>query len=103
MKANVAPYFRESPKVLTMSLNEIVAEKMRALLQRKKPRDVFDVWFLIHEKRNKLDRHLLRKKLQRSYDAAPFGKKKDAGTYAMWPLESDSLSQKKCGTMNWAD
>ena len=66
MKVEVAPYFRESPKVLTMSINEIVAEKMRALLQRKKPRDVFDVWFLIHEKEIKLDKRLLRKKLQRS-------------------------------------
>ncbi|MHB1868451.1 MAG: nucleotidyl transferase AbiEii/AbiGii toxin family protein [Nitrososphaerales archaeon] len=83
MNAKVAPYFRESPKVLTLSLNEIVVEKMRALLQRKKPRDAFDVWFLIHEKGIKLDKHLLRKKLQRSYDAAPFGKKKDAGTYVM--------------------
>ncbi len=88
MKARVAPYFLESPKVLTMSLNEILAEKMRALLQRKKPRDVFDAWFLIHEKRVKLDKRLLRKKLQRSYDAAPFGKKKDAETYVMRDVAS---------------
>ena len=83
MKVEVAPYFHESPQVLTLSLNEIVAEKMRALLQRKKPRDVFDVWFLINQKRIKLDKNLLQKKLQRRYDVAPFGKKKDARIYLM--------------------
>ena len=64
MKVAVSPYFKESPKVPTMSLSEIVAEKMRALLQRKKPRDVFDIWFLIYEKGVRLDQHMLRKKLQ---------------------------------------
>lgn len=88
MKVETAPYFSKSPKVLTMSLNEIASEKMRALLQRKKPRDVFDVWFLISEKGIKLDKRLLRKKLQRSYDDAPSGKKKDAGTYVMRDVAS---------------
>lgn len=55
MKVRVAPYFSESPTVLTLGINEIVAEKMRALLQRKKPRDVFDIWFLIQEKGIKLE------------------------------------------------
>ena len=83
MKVEVSPYFKGSPKVPTMSLNEIVAEKMRALLQRKKPRDVFDIWFLIYEKGVRLDEEMLRKKLQRSYDAAPFGKRKEAENYVM--------------------
>ena len=65
-----------------------VAEKIRALLQRKKPRDVFDAWFLLHEKRIKLDKRLLREKLQHSYDAAPFGKKKDARKYVMREVAS---------------
>ncbi len=83
MKVRVAPYFSESPTVLTLGIDEIVAEKTRALLQRKKPRDVFDIWFLIQEKGIKLDTNLLRKKLQRSYDATPSGKKKDAKEYVM--------------------
>jgi predicted nucleotidyltransferase component of viral defense system len=83
MKVAVSPYFVESPRIQTMNLNEILAEKMRALLQRKKARDVFDIWFLIHEKRVKLDKHMLRMKLQRSYDAAPLGKRKEAETYIM--------------------
>ncbi len=83
MKVSVSPYFNASPRILTMNLNEILAEKMRALLQRKKPRDVFDIWFLIHEKGVKLDMRMLRKKLQGSYDAAPFGKRKEAESYVM--------------------
>jgi predicted nucleotidyltransferase component of viral defense system len=83
MKVTVSPYFKESPKLPTMSLSEIVAEKMRALLQRKKPRDVFDIWFLICKKGVRLNENILRKKLQRSYDAAPFGKRKEAEIYVM--------------------
>lgn len=83
MKVHVAPYFSESPAVLSLGINEILAEKTRALLQRRKPRDVFDVWFLIKKKGFKLDKKLLRKKLQRSYDAAPPGKKKEAREYVM--------------------
>lgn len=83
MKVHVAPYFSESPAVLSLGINEILAEKMRALLQRRKPRDVFDVWFLIKTKGLELEKKLLRKKLQRSYDAAPLGKKKEAREYVM--------------------
>ena len=54
MKVSVSPYFNESPTILTMNLNEILAEKMRALLQRKKPRDVFDIWFLSTRKESDL-------------------------------------------------
>jgi len=88
MKISVSPYFNESPRIPTMSLNEILVEKMRALLQRKKPRDVFDIWFLIREKGIKLDKRMLRKKLQRSYDAAPFGKRKEAESYIISDIVS---------------
>ena len=88
MKVHVAPYFSECPAVLSLGINEILAEKTRALLQRMKPRDVFDVWFLLKEKGFKLDKKLLRKKLQRSYDAAPRGKKKEAKEYVMGDIIS---------------
>jgi predicted nucleotidyltransferase component of viral defense system len=89
MKAHLTPYFSESPTVFTLGINEIVAEKMRALLQRRKPRDVFDAWFLMEKKGIKLDTVLLRKKLQRSYDAASFGNKRAAGSYAMSDIASE--------------
>src|SRR5438445_12643189 len=88
MKAHVAPYFSETPTVLALGVREIVAEKVRALLQRRMPRDVFDVWFLIEKKGIKLDAELLRKKLQRSYEAAPFGNKTAAGSYEMSDIAS---------------
>ena len=83
MDIHVEPYFSDGPSVLALGPSEIVAEKARALLQRKKPRDVFDIWFLVKKKRIKLDTELLRKKLQRSFDAAPFGKKTEARAYVM--------------------
>lgn len=39
----VSPY----PLVVHLSAREILAEKIRALFIRKKPRDLFDVWFLM--------------------------------------------------------
>jgi uncharacterized protein len=38
------------PVVLTYSLEEILAEKMRSILQRGKARDYYDVWRLLAEK-----------------------------------------------------
>ena len=35
-------------KLRTMHPTEILAEKIRALAQRSEPRDLFDVWFLLH-------------------------------------------------------
>jgi len=39
----ISPY----PLIIYLSIEEILAEKMRALLIRGKARDVFDVWFLL--------------------------------------------------------
>ena len=52
-----------SYKIQIMSLEEIVAEKLRALLVRAKARDAYDVWFLMN-KGIKIDLHLVRKKLE---------------------------------------
>lgn len=34
--------------ILCYSLNEIIAEKMRSLMQRTAPRDIYDLWYLFH-------------------------------------------------------
>jgi len=44
---------------------------------------VFDVWFLIKKKGLKLKEELLRRKLERSYPAAPSRKKAEASAYIM--------------------
>jgi predicted nucleotidyltransferase component of viral defense system len=45
----VYPKYRDIPSfsVFVMPLEEILAEKIRALFTRDKPRDVFDIWFLL--------------------------------------------------------
>jgi predicted nucleotidyltransferase component of viral defense system len=78
----VRPYFLDlRPRLHVMNLEEIIAEKMRALLQRTKPRDLFDVWFLIVKKENQLHRGLLVGKLEASRRAAPERREAEASTY----------------------
>jgi len=43
------------PKVLCYALEEIVAEKLRSILQRGKARDYYDVWRLLKEKSTAFD------------------------------------------------
>ncbi len=38
--------FRDPFDVLVMDLNEMVAEKIRAMYQRGNPRDLYDLWFI---------------------------------------------------------
>ncbi|MBL7150425.1 nucleotidyl transferase AbiEii/AbiGii toxin family protein, partial [Candidatus Microgenomates bacterium] len=51
------------PVILHLSAEEILAEKIRALLTRGKGRDVFDLWFLL-EKGVKIDNYLVVEKLK---------------------------------------
>lgn len=51
------------PVIPHFSAEEILAEKIRALLTRGKGRDVFDLWFLL-EKGVKIDNYLVAKKLK---------------------------------------
>jgi predicted nucleotidyltransferase component of viral defense system len=83
MRISVMPYFASfHPVVQAMSIREILAEKTRALLQRGKPRDVFDIWFLVSEKGMRVEPKMLREKLARSYEAAPPKKKAAAAFYS---------------------
>jgi predicted nucleotidyltransferase component of viral defense system len=82
-RIDVAPYFASlMPVVPVMDIEEILAEKLRALLQRVKPRDVFDVWFLVRRKMVKIDRRMLEEKLIRNYEATPEEKKGSAAFYS---------------------
>ncbi len=53
------------PVVLTYALEEILAEKMRSILQRGKSRDYYDVWRLLREKGESFDSSLVRSMLVR--------------------------------------
>jgi predicted nucleotidyltransferase component of viral defense system len=46
-------WFTGSTKIQTYELNELIATKLRALYQRKKSRDLFDIWLSLQQ--NKLD------------------------------------------------
>jgi len=52
-----------SYKLQVMALEEVAAEKVRALLVRSKARDAYDVWFLLNMG-VKIDLYLVRKKLE---------------------------------------
>jgi predicted nucleotidyltransferase component of viral defense system len=56
-------YFISERNVLGMSLQEVVAEKIRAIITRNKPRDIFDLNFLITEKNVVFDKKLVQKKM----------------------------------------
>jgi predicted nucleotidyltransferase component of viral defense system len=56
----VSPFPGLRPVVLTYALEEILAEKMRSILQRGKSRDYYDVWRLLKEKDAALDMILVR-------------------------------------------
>lgn len=48
-KELIVPAYREIPsfEVFGMNESEIMAEKVRAIMTRNKPRDVYDLWFLL--------------------------------------------------------
>ena len=58
-KVLAAPFSSEGQKVLAYPLEEVLAEKMRSLLERGKSRDYCDVWRLLKEKSSSLDLKLL--------------------------------------------
>jgi hypothetical protein len=51
------------PYVLCYALEEILAEKLRSILQRGKARDYYDVWRLLREKTDVFDRQIARQVL----------------------------------------
>ena len=61
----ISPMYREIPdfNVFSMRAEEMLAEKVRAIFCRKKPRDIYDAWFLL-ERGIKADRKLVSRKLK---------------------------------------
>lgn len=61
----IIPSYKEIPSfdVFVLSPEEILAEKMRTILSRNKPRDVYDLWFLL-KRGAKIDLGLINKKLK---------------------------------------
>ncbi len=49
------PYYAGGISVPVYSLEEILAEKLRSLLQRTRVRDYYDVWYLLGSKKSRID------------------------------------------------
>jgi predicted nucleotidyltransferase component of viral defense system len=60
-----APFSSEGQKVLAYPLEELLAEKIRSLLERGKSRDYYDVWRLLKEQSSNVDHKLLGTVLQK--------------------------------------
>ncbi len=64
-KESIISLYREIPnfELFVMKEKEILAEKVRAIFTREKPRDIYDLWFLITKKNIAFDLELINKKL----------------------------------------
>ncbi len=57
-------FLEPRPHVLVYALEEILAEKLRSILQRGKARDYYDVWRLLRDKADAFDRQAARRVLK---------------------------------------
>ena len=64
-KELIISLYKEIPnfEVFVMQEREILAEKVRAIFQRQKPRDIYDLWFLLMKKNIPLVKEIISKKL----------------------------------------
>ena len=63
--SSIVSLYKELPtfKIFTMQEKEILAEKVRAISTRKKPRDIYDLWFLLVVKNIFFDIKMINEKL----------------------------------------
>ncbi|MCD4740178.1 nucleotidyl transferase AbiEii/AbiGii toxin family protein [archaeon] len=92
------PHFYETIpafKVKTISPEELVAEKLRAMLTRNQPRDYYDVYNLL-KKGYTIDRSLLRKKLSEAGESFDVNRifKNARKIYSKWDEDINHLTNK---------
>ena len=56
----IGSFAARNPRVLCYTLEELLVEKLRSILQRSKTRDYYDVWRLLKEKADQFDRQSVR-------------------------------------------
>jgi len=78
-KEIIVPMYKDLPtfEVFAMDENEIVIEKINTVLERNKPRDVYDLWFLLRIKGLSIDWKLLNKKIRKPFEKIEFMKRVD--------------------------
>lgn len=78
--------------VFVMTINELLAEKVRALLTRDKARDVYDVWFLLNKGANLNSKDINRKlKLYKKKFSSNFFSKKIDEKERSWEIDLKNL------------
>lgn len=84
--------------ILTMAAEEILAEKIAAIIERDKMRDIYDVYYLVEIKKIKYDKRLLLKKLSKRneiFDEKVLKKKISSALNKMkWKSELSYLIEK---------
>ncbi len=70
----VTSLYRDIPvfEVAAMDEKEILAEKIRTIVERNKPRDVYDLWFLLTIKRLQLDENMISRKIKGKFEKTEF-------------------------------
>jgi len=85
-----APFPSEGQKVLVYPLEELLAEKIRSLIERGKSRDYYDVWRLLKEKSSDLELTLLGDVLRKKF---AHKKLKYTGITDFLPKDIETLKQ----------
>ena len=93
-RVTISSMYRDIPSfdVFSMRAEEILAEKVRAIFTRNKPRDLYDVWFLL-EKGIQLDQRLVNRKLAAHgirFGAKEFAERID-GMAKLWRIDLKNL------------
>lgn len=99
-KQEVPHFYEEMPrfKILTLNKDELIAEKIRALVTRNQPRDYFDVYVMLG-KGFRIDLPLVRKKLREAgqdFDAERIFRNAKK-VYSRWDSEIGQLTNNPVG------
>jgi len=60
-KAVFNPYYEKKFSIPVYSIEEILAEKLRSVMQRTRVRDYYDVWYILTHEKDNIDRKKLKK------------------------------------------
>jgi len=80
-------------EIFVMEAKEILAEKIRAIFMRTKPRDVYDLWFLLIQRKVEFNISLVNKKLKLNNLKFDFKilKKRIEKTNSLWNSDLKNL------------
>ena len=97
-EAKTIPHFYDGIppfKIKTLALEELAAEKTRALITRNQPRDYYDVYMILRNK-HKINKTLLRKKLSEAGEQFDVNRifKNARKIYSKWDEEISQLTNK---------